>query len=856
MGIVFEEPGLSVGILLGNQRGGFVERIWEALARHAQRLGAHLVVFPGELDLIPGDPLPDFSEQAYDFVAAAGLDALLMLGNNIRLHGRRIQNLLASARSGRLPPLCVLGEVIEGFPCVVLENETGMREAMAHLLSAHGYRRIARLGGVAGHPHTIAREAAYRACMREAGIEPRPEWLVGGDFSFDSGLTAVDRFLEIGLDQIDAILCDNDDMALGLMRGFHLRGITVPGDIRVMGFDDSCEGQVGLAHVTSIRQPYDEMVLTSLKILADPAARTTPAVHTCASHLAVRTSCGCLPYAGAGLDVSASDAVPGEPASTGFSHPLMNEVNQRYPGRFTWFSLLPDPDGDRRLLLDALVRLGDPAGDTERSATQAAARSMMHLVNGKEPSERWEEMLEALRLVQTESLAPLAAATLSATYRMLQASAEATRVDKHLLAGFRTNNTRSRRIDELTRLTASESIDALRAMLDDKFRWLDVASHLLVLHEPFGQWEHGDPANYEQAPPSSRLVYAYGFGTDAAHAVDTVFPTARLLPEGMKLPGAHRRLILEPLFMRNQVFGYQLYNLGETGEALYESLRFHITTALYFIRIIQRLREAMNSLQLTQRQLIQSEKMAALGTLVSGFAHELNTPLGVAVTASSYLGELIGNLTAVTPDPDAVIGLSRFLSDSRNGLGMLQSNLDRVTDLVSRFKRISAAQTTEGRRDMALASQLRKIAASLQANMRSQIGSVEITCPGTLRLSGSPEALYQVLSVLMQNTALHAHPDGAPARVRLSAQEVPEGILLAYEDDGVGIPAAMRERVFEPFYTTARNRGGTGLGLAVLYNTVTYSFGGSVECEAAEEGGARFLLRLPTPPPDPETPQR
>jgi signal transduction histidine kinase/streptogramin lyase len=260
----------------------------------------------------------------------------------------------------------------------------------------------------------------------------------------------------------------------------------------------------------------------------------------------------------------------------------------------------------------------------------------------------------------------------------------------------------------------------------------------------------------------------------------------------------------------------------------------------------QRAEHALVELREAQRGLIEVEKMASLGNLVSGVAHEINTPLGVAVTASSMLSDrtatlqrklAAGNLTAQE--------LADYLGTAREASVMVDRNLERAAQLVSSFKQVSIDHHSDERRRFALSDYLRTLLRSLEPNWKRLPVTFGLDVEEGLDIDSHPGALAQVVSNLIQNALVHAFPDNEPGTLELSARALgSDRVELVLADDGRGIPADVLPHVFEPFYTTRRGRGGTGLGLHITYNLVTARLGGQIEVHSSAQG-TRVVVRFP-----------
>lgn len=265
-------------------------------------------------------------------------------------------------------------------------------------------------------------------------------------------------------------------------------------------------------------------------------------------------------------------------------------------------------------------------------------------------------------------------------------------------------------------------------------------------------------------------------------------------------------------------------------------------------RVIDRTQELQNtleSLHLTQQQLIESEKMAALGKLVAGVAHEVNTPLGVAVTACSFLEhefQLFSKLLAQKQLTQSQ--LDQFTSSAEEALPIITSNLNRATELVRNFKRVAADQHEENIETINLAEYYQQVTKALSPLLKEKSVTLELALPTTL-LNTYPGVHAQILTNLIKNSVMHGFASHDHNQIAITGRVTPEGGLeITYRDNGVGFNLQDTKKVFEPFYTTARAKGGLGLGMSIVYNLVTQHLGGSIQV-VPSDSGAVILYRFP-----------
>lgn len=257
------------------------------------------------------------------------------------------------------------------------------------------------------------------------------------------------------------------------------------------------------------------------------------------------------------------------------------------------------------------------------------------------------------------------------------------------------------------------------------------------------------------------------------------------------------------------------------------------------------LQEAIESLRRTQRQLVESEKLAALGALVAGVAHEINTPLGVCVTVASHFSDSVTSLEHSYRAGIRRSDLETFIDDAQQALEIINGNLRRAADLVRSFKQVAVDQGSEERRVFDVADYLGEVLNSLRPELKRQKVAVALDCPPGILLDSYPGVIAQIITNLAINAVQHAFADQSAPQIRISGQLQGEMFILRFEDNGSGMSEDVRQRIFEPFFTTRRSSGGSGLGLHIVHNQVHNTLHGQIDCTAREGGGSCFELRMP-----------
>ncbi|NQY93028.1 MAG: sensor histidine kinase [Campylobacteraceae bacterium] len=260
----------------------------------------------------------------------------------------------------------------------------------------------------------------------------------------------------------------------------------------------------------------------------------------------------------------------------------------------------------------------------------------------------------------------------------------------------------------------------------------------------------------------------------------------------------------------------------------------------------EELQTSLTHLKLTQNKLIESEKMASLGGLVAGVAHEINTPIGIGLTGITYLLEITQKIKKeYNQDQITEEAFKEYLIQCEELSTTISSNLFKTAQLVKSFKQVAVDRDSEEKREFNLADYMHEVIASLNSIIKKANVSINIQCDEGISLNSYPGAYSQLLSNLISNSIEHGFKNKNQGVITINITSESDLLTIIYTDDGIGITKENKAKIFDPFYTTNRFKGGKGLGLNIIYNIVTSNLNGNIECACEQDIGAKFIIILP-----------
>lgn len=873
-----------------------------------------------------------------------------------------------------MTPIISLSVDLQKHPVVTIDNVSGMKSMISHLIQHHNFNKIAFVQGPVDHVYAKERLKAYRETLMEFNI-PIDDNLISTPYEWnkETGYRAVDLFLDTRAlnlkDDIEAIVCVNDRIAIGVIEAVRKRGYNCPDDIIVTGFNNLDEAKNYNPSISTVAMPFYEQgrhAVEQMKALVEIGE--IPRVNKLSSISVIHESCGC-------------------PNMWIYSDHLNSEFNRdvnettRYIGEHikdlkgeeNYLEYLFTTE-DFNYLLDCFIQsltYSQPKNilDGIRSILHKTSSSSIDLYQWQTLFSFYREMIYSITnntqvLLLSEHILGRAIGLImdqhikSGSERELKAIINAEnlkKIDKELsetldlesvkktmtdilpqteiksfyLILFDRNYSNVKSIPEESLLYMGYSDQTLLDIHKDGVRFLtrdilpkgflqsEERKSYLLQALPYGETKLGYIV-FEMGPEEGGI---YGsIAQKLSDSINSSYLAQDLKEQSQKLKRSNHKLIeqqyildtfIESLpdlihfkdrdgnitksntaFLQKMGYEYQEEVVGRRSIDLYpviqrekirsyeedilssrkkflntnEEIKFRDTPEWYMTtrmplfnylgeingmfeisrditqlkRINDDLTKSLKELKETQKQLVEAEKIIALGELVAGVAHEINTPLGVCITANSYLGIQLNDFFNNNSLNNAE---SLNIQDTLN---LITYNLERVSKLVKDFKQISTQTSVSDLTYIEMYNYLTYQIISFKQHITRET-DITIKCDPKLKLLSYPDILEIIISHLLNNSNEHAYVEHETLKVKIEVKEDNNSIIIKYRDYGKGLDKNALDKIFNPFFTTKRGLGSTGLGMHIVYNLINRTLKGTISCNSHQGDGVTICITLPQP---------
>jgi DNA-binding LacI/PurR family transcriptional regulator/signal transduction histidine kinase/CheY-like chemotaxis protein len=714
-------------------------------------------------------------------------------------------------------PLVSLGMALPGVPSVVSDNTPGMRDSIEHLIVDHGRRRIAFIGGAGSNMDAIARHEVFREVLREHAVEYDPALVTSGPFTTGFGGQAMQKLLDLGV-PIDAVVAANDGLALGALQVLRARGLRVPRDVALCGFDDLAIARHAHPPLTSVRQPLERMAETSVEhLLAQIAGRPVPMLTDLATESVRRVSCGCdsrVPRRGTRerLHSVESPLTFLDQNSARLIERLADAIQAPRPRAIACVCVLvhglrAELGGDRGAFVAAFDDVAATAGG--RSEIHDELQSVVTILRDQfgynpELEDLWHAARRAIAAADGAEQARQRMA-IEASYWRLLASGE--------------------------RLSTAFDWPSLKAALADELP--DVVENAFI-----SLYTDGDE---RELRPFFCLrdgkLFDPGIGR---------FPASKLLPPGVLEEHRRSTWFVLPLTCESDNLGIAVFDSG-TGLGTHEMLRKQIGAALKSVALHREIvQKTMLHDRSVQERVATAKRMTSLSVLAGGVAHDLNNALGPLVALPDVILQELEEVKAGRDDSELRTDISTIKTASLRASQTIKDLL--ALGRQGRTSRealdlnlvVQSCVSTESKRademGVALELELSREALAIRAS------EAQVARAITNLIRNAVEAAARVGSVVVTTGSVRfEHPVAAYETI-----EPGEYAVVQVKDSGRGIDPADLGRIFEPFFSKKRasDSSGSGLGLSIVHGVVK-EHDGFVDVESELAFGTEFTLYFP-----------
>ena len=727
----------------------YLEAIWKNAIKEARDSGVSLVIFVGQL---VGTGKSDEEVQASLFKLARRpvFDGYILCGTVLNHAGKqnfeRIRNELADI------PGVVTSFVVPGLSTVSVDNESGLREVVRHLIYEHGYKRIACIRGPRNNVEADLRFKVWREEIEKAGLDESLNLLVQGHFNSRKCPDVYNDLKSLPGEMPEAIVACNDNMAIYISEQLIKDGYRIPEDVAVTGFDNIAHGLYFSCPLTTVHQPIGDTAVVALRKLIEETTSGCPVSETVLSSAAVyRRSCGC------GDKHDEFEPLPGLDSDSDklemiFRSEVMKKTDMDYVR-----SAVAGLHQKNWSILNLLELFNSFIHDTALIDSAADLRTILH---------NW------LPLFGIETFCIGVCLTDMAGYESVK---------------------------------ISFSQGAIIGEPPEKF--------LLVACEP-------------QVEGVVEGVTSYGSG--------------ELAPKAWLDKTSITPLVCLPLTVKDSWYGIALLEISGDDSMLYTSIQNHLATILdreYRLEKIVKM-----AIEEQTRTYNEHEKLTSLSSLVRGMAHEINTPLGIGVTSSSYIAEKTSRRQKEFVDNKITkAGLEDYFNEVSDASEIVTKSLNRISNLVKTFKEIAVAESDHSHQKFDLCSFLRQGIETNRKILKAENIIMNLDLPVECVIFSSPDAFRNIVDQILSNIVEVSRGAKRAITFSISLKKSAENgseMILLFKDNGPGIRKSDLPHVFEPFFTTWRGTGHNGLGLHIVWNTVKYLLNGDIRCESEEGEGA------------------
>ncbi len=839
----------TIGLFIDWIDGPFQFQMLEGIEEGAKKFGVNLYCFAGGAVKSP-NKFESVRNFIYDYATPGIIDGLVIMATPVGVYCT-IDELNRFRKIYERTPVVSIAQELENSYTLRIDNNKGLKAIVNHLIKHHGYKKIAVIKGPENNTEASARFKTIMEVLKENAIRFEENMAAPGFFTEKSGYDSTMKLLETNK-KIEAIVAVNDDMAYGSIRALKEMKLSVPFDIAVVGFDDQLQSKLFSPPLSTVRMPTAGLGFKAVELLNDLfMGKSIEKITVLSTEPVIRESCGCMLETGPEIENwDGSSYMPGKfeqvKNTSGFQtlENYMKKTLRRYNIGFTddeiiqlagfFISSVKERNSSTLLYFFSMLmnknNLSESDMDTLLQYFLYLKENMTDFFEAEEDKEFLDHYVRLIISYIYDFMRK------NLNFAKIKLEREVV-LHRFFVGELFTSANREEIIENLLRELPELNISTFYLSLFDEENSKNLE---LIL-----AYRNKQPVNIPD-----RLIF---------NPMETVVPEKYLDSEN------RWSLIVEPIFFGTVGLGLAVFDINAESYIYYIMHRRILMEALnntVFLQSVLKgsrnlekanneLSRTLEMLKETQEKLIQSEKMSALGGLVAGISHEINTPLGISVTAASHLDRITKDLSELYNSKNMKRSdFEKYLSTARETSDIILNNLKRGHELIMSFKQVAVDQFSEEKRKFNISQYINQTLLSLKPALKKAEHNVEVNCPAGLEIYSYPGALYQILTNFIMNSIIHAYDKGAKGNILIELTRNKNNIVLKYSDDGKGISRSIIDKIYDPFFTTNRGHGGTGLGLHIVYNLVAQKLNGSIKCESAPGRGTAFTVIFPAGPHD------
>jgi DNA-binding LacI/PurR family transcriptional regulator/signal transduction histidine kinase len=719
-------------------------------------------------------------------------------------------------------------------PEIQIPVREGMESLMHHLIDFHKYTKFVFMSGPHWHPYVQNRLSVWRQMLREKGLECGEDRVSpAGPWDRDTGRKGAAAIIDergfVPGKDIEVMVCASDRIALGVLDECKRRGIRVPEDVVVTGYDNIQEAQSVRPSLTTVSQPFDIQTKIAIDtLLAMIEGKDLPDKEEMKCNLVIGESCGCFVdrfsmfYRVADVNKLIEEDIYAQLRL--LRSPLPYIIAKQVAECFNDFCNNYDED-----LFFSKFKLN----------IEIRPLNNMDLLH-------WQDIITVLRMyADRKILIEQRVKVFRAIHRL-----------RVIVDDMFVRSQTSARLDEFrimtslrkfsSQLTFCGDYSSIWNNLHNVLREIGIPGAWVSLFVPDEFYRNGGVSE------QSKLSFAYLNGEIVQLPKEgIIFCSRDILPLDFWDNSERKTHLIQPLDYGGKSIGFAVFRMEPSDGTVYEALAMSLSSALagvdlnkelyYRSKIIE---NSIVELRAAQAKLIETEKLAALGALVAGVAHEMNTPIGISLTSVSYVLDIIKDLESAISRNDNVAA-DFYIKKIQEGSDLIFESMKRSTDLIDQFKQLSIDEPLKSIVEFKCEVIFAQIKDNMKKRFQESNVTLQIECDNDIALLGHPVDFFNIIKNLALNSLSHGFENRESGSIRIRCYYENEDVIVQYSDDGKGMSPEILARIFEPFFTTSHGKGCTGLGMHIVYNTLCKQFGGMIVSESSPGQGVTFTLRFP-----------